>query len=379
MWNPQLLYSNYLLHQPNILFGQNSFYGLADYPCSKVAIFSSSAVDDSIKNTLKKIFKKKSIFFVDRSWKNEPDLDSLKGSISELEKITPDLIIAIGGGSVIDGAKLCRLFYEFPYYEVGLTKLSSCSFKTNFIAIPTTLGSGAEISSAAVYINKDQKRKEMIVNPELLPSVVVFNSNFFNCSLSSADIIKSCTDAMCHVIEGFLSKRKNQLADILAEKALSIFYHELSKVDYKELDFERLQYAGFLGGIVQNHRIVGVVHSLSHQLSEYGFSHSEAVSIILPSVLSIYKNKKNMNTKLNLLCAYSSLSSDEKLITFIKELSNRANLKNRKKQLIDTLSELIEQDQFITNVIDDISGSENEITITKDFISEIFLELKNEL
>lgn len=379
MWNPQLLYSNYLLHQPNILFGNNSFYGLADYPCSKVAIFSSSAVDNSTKSILEKIFKKKSVYFVERSWKKEPDLEGLKGSISELEKISPDLIIAIGGGSVIDGAKLCRLFYEFPYYEVGITKVSSCSFKTNFIAIPTTLGSGAEISSAAVYINKNEKCKEMIINPELIPSVIVFNSVFFTHSLNAVDIVKSSLDAICHVIEGYLSKRKNELAEILAEKSLSIFFHELSKSDYKYLSFERLQYAGYLGGIVQNHCIVGVVHSLSHQLSEYGFSHSEAISIILPSVLSLYKTKENIKSKIDSLCDFAGLLSTEHLITFIKELSSKAELQNRKIQLIDVLSKLIDDEQFITNVIEDISGSESEISITKEFISEIFLELKNGL
>ena len=97
----------------------------------------------------------------------------------------------------------------------------------------------------------------MIINPELIPSVIVFNSVFFTHSLNAVDIVKSSLDTMCHVIEGYLSKRKNELAEILAEKSLSIFFHELSKSDYKYLSFERLQYAGYLGGIVQNHCIVG--------------------------------------------------------------------------------------------------------------------------
>ena len=112
---------------------------------------------------MKRVFKKQALFFNKRSWNGEPDLESLSQTIESLELQQPDVIIAIGGGSVIDGAKICRLYYEYPSFEVGKTKLNQLEFSTRFVVIPTTIGSGAEVSSAAVYINRQEHRKEMIV------------------------------------------------------------------------------------------------------------------------------------------------------------------------------------------------------------------------
>ena len=85
------------------------------------------------------------ISFVEKKWQGEPTLNSLSETIVDIEKIKPDMIIAIGGGSVIDGAKLVRTYYEFPFFDMNNTKFSMLNWKTNFVAIPTTIGSGAEI------------------------------------------------------------------------------------------------------------------------------------------------------------------------------------------------------------------------------------------
>ena len=83
-----------------------------------------------------KVFKAMSAFeisFVEKTWQGEPTLTSLSETIANIEKIKPDMIIAIGGGSVIDGAKMVRTYYEFPFFDMNNTKFSMLNWKTHFL------------------------------------------------------------------------------------------------------------------------------------------------------------------------------------------------------------------------------------------------------
>ena len=130
MWRPQGIYSEYILNQPSILFNDKAVYGLSTFPCARVAVITGKSINDKLKSMLCETFKKKSLQFFTRSWEGEPYIEGLAGCIAELEKFRPDLIIAVGGGGIIDGAKLCRLFYEFPYFKIGETRLSQLYFKS---------------------------------------------------------------------------------------------------------------------------------------------------------------------------------------------------------------------------------------------------------
>lgn len=367
MWQPQGIYADFVLYQPTVFFGDNAIKGLSTFPGSRIAVISSSSLYDSVRELLFTVFKKKSLRFINRSWHGEPDMESIAGSISELESFKPDVIIAIGGGSVIDGAKLCRLFYEFPYFKVGETKVSQLLFKTKFIAVPTTVGSGAEASSAAVYINKAEERKEMIVSHELQPSVVILNPEYV-ATASERIIVSSALDAIGHITEGYISVRNNEITDIYAEKALSILVEELPK---KDRDYQRIQYAGYLGGIVQNHCIVGAAHAIAHQLSEYGYTHSEAVALLLPHVIRTNIEKNGVLCRVRQLCKNSNIDNENVLIEFIEDEVQTAGINDRKVELYQVLNELLKDDHFIENVMYDMSGKGNPVPITKEYIEKV--------
>lgn len=371
MWKPQGMYADYVLYQPTIFFGEDAELGLASFPGSRVAVISSDSLKDNIKDLLITAFKKKSLKFIKRSWQGEPDMESISGSIAEMERFQPDVVIAVGGGSVIDGTKLCRLYYEFPYFEAGRTRLNQLAFKTSFIAIPTTVGSGAEGSSAAVYINKAEGRKEMIVSHDLQPSVVVLNPE----NVSSAPenvIISSALDAVAHIVEGYISVRNNNITDIYAEKALSILYHELPG---ESRDYQKIQYAGYLGGIVQNHCVVGAAHAIAHQVSEYGYSHGDAVALLLPSVLKVNAEEQEVRVRLNKLCSEAGLGNEKSLLDFIDSENECAGILSRKKDLYELLSEKVKSDRFVENVMNDMGGKGNPIPITVDYIEKVVRDI----
>lgn len=370
MWKPQGIYADYILYQPTIFFGEDAVRGLSTLPGARIAVISGDSLRRETKELLFAVFKKKSLYFIERSWDGEPDLAGLQESVSQLETIRPDVIIAVGGGSVIDGTKLCRLFYEFPYYKIDETKLAQLSFKTRFVAIPTTVGSGAEASSAAVFFNTEEGRKEMIVDHNLQPSVVVLAPEYVR-NAPERVIVSSMLDAVGHIVEGYVSKRYNGLADICAEKALSILYREFMDKRPDERDYQRIQYAGYMGGIVQNHCIVGAAHAVAHQLAGYGFPHGEAVALLLPEVIRINSEEPDVKDRYEILCARAEITSVSDLLEFIESKLEETGIIAGKEKLKKTLYNLKNKDQFILNVMNDMGGKGNPIPITKDYLDRL--------
>ena len=369
MWQPQSFYGKYLLDQPVVFMGKDSVKGLYNFPGSKFAIIHGEKAKFD-KDVFQKAFKSFEVKFIAKSWKNEPSLEELKGTMAELESFCPDVIAGIGGGSVIDGTKICRLFYEFPYFDAESPNFNFLSFKTKFIAVPTTVGSGAEISSAAVLFNSSLNKKEMIVHQALRPDVVVLDPTFIENSTKEF-VVSSSLDAIAHIVEGYVSNIDNPVSDIFAEKGLQIFYEELSKADYSSVDFLRLQYACYIGGLVQNHCIVGAAHAIAHQLTGFGFPHAKAIGLLLSAVIKENSKEKEIRKKYSALLSHSGIESIEKFILFLQNLINESIDSFLNTKLKQVLEEKISNEVFIQNVIEDRGGKGNPVSITKEYIENI--------
>ena len=254
MWEPQGMYSKFVLKQPTILFGENALLGLKTYPMSRVAIIHGSTLSKDYKAKLAKAMSAYEIRFVQKDWGGEPTLQALSNVISRIEELKPDVIIAIGGGSVIDGAKMVRTYYEFPFFNIRETKFSLMSWKTTFIAIPTTIGSGAEISSSAVMYNDSLKSKEFIICHQFIPEIIVLDAVLIQDAPKKL-LFSSMVDALAHCIEGYMSKVDNALIDVFAEKAIRIFAESYQLIGITSNDevLNRIQLASVFAGMVQNH------------------------------------------------------------------------------------------------------------------------------
>lgn len=373
MWQPQSFYGKYLLDQPVIFMGKDSVKGLYNFPGSKFAIIHGENAKFD-KDVFQKAFKAFEIKFIAKSWKNEPTLEELKGTMAELESFCPDVIIAIGGGSVIDGSKICRLYYEFPYFDTDKPNFNFLNFKTKFIVIPTTVGSGAEASSAAVIYNTILNKKEMVVHQTLRPDVVVLDPSFIENS-TRGFVIASSLDAIAHIVEGYVSNIENPLSEIIAEKGLQIFYEELLKKDYANIDFLRLQYACYIGGIVQNHCIVGAAHAIAHQLTGFGFSHAKAVGLLLGTIIKENSKDSKTKEKYTTLLSRSGIESIDCFITFLQTLINESIDKSLAVKLKEVLKENNKNELFVQNVIDDRGGKGNPVPITKEYIESVAKDL----
>lgn len=367
MWNPQGIYTNFILKQPTIFHGENAVLGLFNFPGNRIAVLYGSGMTGDAGHLLEKVFKNRNLNFIKKSWNGEPSEDELKETVHELEKFRPDTIIAFGGGSVIDGAKLCRVCLEFPYISWENNRLSQMTFKTRFIAIPTTFGSGAEASSAAVYYSKREKTKKMLVCHALLPEVVVYDSDYVK-NTSDSILYFSLADALAHMTEGYVSNKKNQLAEEMAAWGISIIRQEL-RHEENQIDYMRLQYAGYLGGIVQNHCLVGAAHAFAHQLAAHGVSHGKAVAYMLPMTIQMNMKDKEVAKAYNELAAKSGFHDAEELLGFIKDIAGHLDLEDI-NLMRSALKNGLSDEKFIDNIKSDPGGRGNPIPITDDYINE---------
>ena len=375
MWEPQGLYSKFVLRQPTILFDSNSVRGLRNYPCSRVAVVHGKSLSDELKLVIEKSIDSFELKFIQKSWISEPVLDEIQQTIAELEQFNPDVIIAIGGGSVIDGTKIARLYYEFPFFDSSNPRFTNLEWKTKFIVIPTTIGSGAEISSAAVILNLTTRSKDVIVSHSLIPDVIIFDPLYVENSPMRI-ILLSALDAMAHLIEGYVSIIDNSITDNYAEKGLQNIYQILS--DEKDLslsDCNRLQISGYFGGIVQNHCIVGAAHAIAHQLAGYGFNHAEAITLVLGKVIEINSMNEKIKARYELLAANSGIGGVDDLLFFIKILKDRIKLSEREKKMKELVGVLMENELFIKNIQRDKGGKGNPIALSDEFVKKVLNSL----
>ena len=368
MWQPQGLFNQFVLRTPVVLSGERSIQGLYNYPASRIAVIHGSSFGD--KDTFRAAFPGKDVRFFGRSWQGEPDIEGLAGTVAGLEDFRPDTIVAAGGGSVIDGAKLCRLLYEFPYFDMDERRIGGEGLRTHFVAVPTTVGSGAEVSSAAVFIDREKERKDMIVLHELQPDVIVYDSRYVE-NTPVRILCASVLDAAAHMIEGYVSKTENGFADVMAEKGLSIIHGEMKKVLSGEAaDMARLQYAGYLGGIVQNHCVVGAAHALAHQLGGHGYSHGEAVGLLMPAVTEMNSADGSVRSGYTRLAEEAGLDGADGIRKMYEDILGFSGIGGRREDLKALLADLCGRETFRDNVRADRGGAGNPLDMTDEFIEQ---------
>jgi len=216
-----------------------------------------------------------------------PQLDDLKRGIALYRQGSFDLIVAIGGGSTIDMAKLISVYANQDDDIAGLIRGDSQlkDIKTPLIAIPTTAGSGAEATQFAVlYIDKTKYSVEF---PLMLPEYVYLSSVF---SRSAKPYLTACTglDAFCQAVESIWSIHSNATSESFALQAVEFIWKNLLKTVLRddETAREKMQEAAHLAGKAINITKTTAPHSLSYAFtSYYGIPHGHAAALSLPFFL----------------------------------------------------------------------------------------------
>ncbi|MDU2868037.1 MAG: 1-propanol dehydrogenase PduQ [Veillonella sp.] len=208
----------------------------------------------------------------------DPPIDSIVKGVMVLRKEESTVLIVIGGGSAIDMAKGINYFCK-TIYQVGVKK---------FIAIPTTSGTGSEVTSFAVITDTKTGVKYPLLDDSLLPDEAILTT-FFVKSAPEKVTAYSGMDVLVHALESLVAKKANHFTDALAEKAIELVVENLPTcvVDGKnEVARAAMHEASCMAGIAFNQAGLGITHALSHQLGgQFHVPHGLANAMLLPYVI----------------------------------------------------------------------------------------------
>ena len=284
---------------------------------------------------------------------SDPSFDTIKKGVEAMKSFNPDVIIALGGGSPIDAAKGMWLFYEhedadpeglrlkFMDIRKRTYKFPKLGEKCKMVAIPTTSGTGSEVTSFAVITDKKQNKKYPLADYELTPDVAIVDPDLVM-SLPKKVTADTGMDVLTHAIESYVSNMASDYTDGLAEKAVELVFKYLKRAYDNGSDKEareKMHNASTIAGMSFTNAFLGINHSLAHKLgAEFHMAHGRINAILLPYVI---KYNSQMPTKFVSFPKYEYYIADEKYYELAKKVGLKADTKEEGiKSLIEKIQEL---------------------------------------
>ena len=267
----------------------------------------------------------------------DPSFDTVNKGLQAMNNFKPDVIIALGGGSPIDAAKGMWLFYENPEADPEGLKLKFMDIrkrtykfpkmgsKAKMVAIPTTSGTGSEVTSFAVITDKVKNKKYPLADYELTPDVAIVDPDLVM-SLPKSVTADTGMDVLTHALEAYVSVMASDYTDGLAEKAAELVVEYLKEAYEHGNDKtarEKMHNASTIAGMAFTNAFLGVCHSMAHKIgAEFHLPHGRINAILLPYVIRYNSSKP---TKLVSWPKYEYFIADKKYANMAKRLGLKSS------------------------------------------------------
>ncbi|MCW8996707.1 MAG: iron-containing alcohol dehydrogenase, partial [Psychromonas sp.] len=218
-----------------------------------------------------------------------PSVQTVMKGAQMMQEFEPDWIIAVGGGSALDAAKIMWCFYEHPHLSfkdiIPVGSMPALRNKAKFIAIPSTSGTASEITAFSVITDPENHIKYPIVSAHIVPDVAIIDPAL-PAKMPAYITANTGMDVMAHALEAFASIAANDYSDPLAMRAVKLVFENI-EIAYKQGDDmtarENMHNASTLAGMAFSNVSLGLVHSLAHKIGgEFGITHGLANAILLP-------------------------------------------------------------------------------------------------
>lgn len=277
-----------------IHFGSGIIDNLPDFVPRKAALLTTPGTTKrGISLKIGKLLGASLVALFDKV-ESSPTFETIQAAHRELKQVEYDLIIAIGGGSTLDTAKAVSALVALDSDET-LNKIVREGFDIPeafdpkpVIAIPTTAGTGSEVTMWATIWDMEEKKKYSLSHPKLYPEIALLDPEL-TLSLPEKETIYSGLDALSHAMEAIWNKNHNPVSDTLALKAISLLYDYLPELknDLNELRLRtHLLRASLLAGLAFSNTKTALAHSISYPLTAlFGLPHGLACALPLPHLL----------------------------------------------------------------------------------------------
>lgn len=314
----------------------------------------------------------------------DPTLACAKEGAKLIDAFKPDCIIAIGGGSAMDAAKIMWVLYEHPevdFLDMAMRFMDirkrvytfpKMGEKAYFIAVPTSAGTGSEVTPFAVITDETTGQKYPLADYELLPKMAIVDADMMMNApkgLTSASGI----DALVHSIEAYVSMMATEFTDGLAIEAIKTIFEYLPRA-YEEgandpEAREKMANAATMAGMAFANAFLGICHSMGHKLGAYHhLPHGVTVGLVLDEVMRF--NAEEVPTKMGTFPQYEYPHALKRYAEIADSLNLGGNTDQEKlERLINKIDELKERVGF-KKTIKDYGISEEDFLSTLDEMSE---------
>jgi alcohol dehydrogenase class IV len=297
----------------------------------------------------------------------EPSVQTVYRGVEVMQRFEPDWLVGLGGGSAMDAAKAMWALYErpdllpeeiSPVYALGLEKV-------RMIAIPTTSGTGSEVTWATVLTDTETQRKLGLGNRELTPTLAIVDPSL-TAELPLRITADTGLDVLTHAIEGYSATYQNDFTDPLCLKACELVFAYLPRgVVNGPQDpeaREKMANAATIAGLGFGNSMVGLAHAMGHSFGGiFKVPHGRAVSLFLPYVMEFTANTGvdrygDIAWYLRLTDCHDDQAAARRLIAHVRQLQTEVGQPTSIAELGISAADLEEKlDQLCANAISDVS------------------------
>lgn len=254
----------------------------------------------------------------------DPSVTTVQTGAQAMRDFKPDLIIALGGGSAMDAAKGMWLFYEQPNETFSNLRQKFLDIRkrayqfpalgrqAKFVAIPTTSGTGSEVTPFTVITDKEKNVKYPIADYALTPDVAIVDPEFVM-TVPASITADTGMDVLTHATEAYVSVLANDYTDGLALKAIKMIFDYLPRAYENGSDAEareKVHNASTMAGMAFANAFLGINHSIAHKIGgEFHTPHGRTNAILMPHVIRYNASRP---TKLAAFPKYESFVADER-------------------------------------------------------------------
>lgn len=214
----------------------------------------------------------------------DPTIENVVSGVEKLAVFKPTVMIALGGGSAIDAGKAIKLM------GVKLNMIP----KLELVVIPTTSGTGSEVTNFSVITNKKENLKYPLVDDALQPDKAILDARLVK-TVPPRVTADTGMDVLTHALEAYVSTDATEISDALAEKAADLVFTYLERAykDGNDMEArEKIHYASCIAGLAFNQASLGLCHGIAHTVGgKLHYSHGRINGILLPSVVQYNGNE----------------------------------------------------------------------------------------